>query len=74
MFFASEARRRPLDRLLHDRTHVHGLHAELQLPGHDAAHVEEVLDELGLGLGVALRSVSSAFCSRSSVRVPVFSM
>ena len=51
------SRRRPAARLdggAHDRPQVERLHLEPQLAGDDARHVEQVVDQPRLGLGVAL--------------------
>ena len=43
-----------VERRPHDVGEVGGRQAKLELAGHDAAHVEDVVDDLGLRLGVAL--------------------
>ena len=54
MSFASRRRPHRLDRRLDDRGRIDRLDVEPQLAGDDAAHVEQVLDELGLDARVPL--------------------
>ena len=58
---ASAAGRTRVERRLDDATPAStGLHVEAQLAGDDAGDVEQVLDELELGVGVALDDVERA--------------
>ena len=45
---------------LHHRLHLHGPQLDAQLPAHDARHVQQVLDELGLQPHVAVDHVQAA--------------
>src|SRR5262249_55796103 len=53
--------RRPddLDGVLHDRNQIYRLRVEPELAGDDARHVEDVLDELPLGLSVPADGVDA---------------
>jgi hypothetical protein len=60
---------RGLHRLLDQRRQVHALHVEAHLAGGDAAHVQQVVDELRLDAGVALDDGNPFEDFRAQVRL-----